>query len=146
MFFCWFSVYTDFGEIYCKYKQVNMNFFSFFFLFFKKFEKENRPHLVLGSWPQSFPKSIVSYLDISIFRNALTGATIFLPFRYTDEPSKQRDDREHGHHRRRCGCSSSACSFHLTGCLLHQHTSHSGSTILPHAGQKNNIQLSFPLR
>lgn len=144
MFFCWFSVYTDFGEIYCKYKQVNMNFFSFFFLIWKR--KLSPLSFRKLATEFSKVKSIVSYLGISIFRNALTGATIFLPFRYTDEPSKQWDDREHGHHRRRCGCSSSACSSHLTGCLLHQHTSHSGSTILPHAGQKNNIQLSFPLQ
>lgn len=60
------------------------------------------------------------------------------PFRHTDEHAKQRHDGEHGHHRRRGGCAGSARSSHFTGCLLHQHTPHSGSTLLPHAGQKNN--------
>ncbi len=64
----------------------------------------------------------------------------FFSFRFTDGSSKQYgDNREHSHHSRCSGCTGSACSSDLTGCLLHQHTPHSGSTILPHAGEKNKF-------
>lgn len=65
--------------------------------------------------------------------------SVFLTYRFRDSGSgPQGDNWEYSHHRRGRRGACPACRSDLIGSLLHQHTPHSGSTIRPHAGDKNH--------